>query len=264
MFPLPDGVQLGVQLLASEDRLGRCPAPAGAVVDRGGCRSRGSHRRTSWISAPGSGPVICSLTSERSGSSGCTRCSTTRGSRNPQFALAREPRMDRGPDAPGRRRRAARDRAPDHRRARHPAGPVRLRAARDRAQTAGLPRADPEDLRRRRPDRGHHPRRARRRARFHNSRDVVRYGGLDITVYQSDDHRAPGHLSRQGPPALRWTLYEAAQRARLPASPDRPYYEQLAARIGGNRACLALARKLPERTYHILKELSDQALAPIS
>lgn len=47
--------------------------------------------------------------------------------------------------------------------------------------------------------------------RFANSRDAVRYSGLDITVYQSDRHRAPGHLSRQGPPALRWALYEAAQ-----------------------------------------------------
>jgi transposase len=100
--------------------------------------------------------------------------------------------------------------------------------------------------------------------RFHNSRDVVRYAGLDITVYQSDDHRAPGHLSRQGPPALRWALYEAAQRARFPASPDRPYYEQLAARIGGNRACLALARKLLKRSYHLLKALGDQALEPVA
>jgi transposase len=100
--------------------------------------------------------------------------------------------------------------------------------------------------------------------RFANSRDVVRYGGLDITVYQSDDHRAPGHLSRQGPPALRWALYEAAQRARFPTSPDRPYYEQLAARIGANRACIALARKLLKRSYHILKELGDPALAPVA
>jgi transposase len=89
--------------------------------------------------------------------------------------------------------------------------------------------------------------------RFANSRDAVRYGGLDITVYESDAHRAPGHLSRQGPPALRWALYEAAQVARHPASPDRHYYLQLAERIGGNRACLALARKLLKRCYHILK-----------
>ena len=100
--------------------------------------------------------------------------------------------------------------------------------------------------------------------RFQNSRDVVRYAGLDITVYQSDQHRSPGHLSRQGPPALRWALYEAAQRARFPASPDRPYYDQLAARIGGNRACLALARKLLKRSYHLLKALGDQALAPVA
>jgi len=100
--------------------------------------------------------------------------------------------------------------------------------------------------------------------RFHNSRDVVRYAGLDITVHQSDAHRAPGHLSRQGPPALRWALYEAAQRARFHASPDRPYYDQLAARIGGNRACLALARKLLKRSYHILKGLGDQAIASVA
>ena len=36
--------------------------------------------------------------------------------------------------------------------------------------------------------------------RFSSSRDAVRYAGLDITVNQSDQRRAPGHLSRQGPP----------------------------------------------------------------
>jgi transposase len=100
--------------------------------------------------------------------------------------------------------------------------------------------------------------------RFANSRDVVRYSGLDITVYQSDERRAPGHLSRQGPPALRWALYEAAQHARVPASPDRAYYLQLAERVGGNRACIALARKLLKRSYHTLKALGEKALEPIS
>src|SRR3954471_24617543 len=42
--------------------------------------------------------------------------------------------------------------------------------------------------------------------RFSSSRHAVRYAGLDITVHQSDQRRAPGHLSRQGPPALRWAL----------------------------------------------------------
>jgi transposase len=57
--------------------------------------------------------------------------------------------------------------------------------------------------------------------RFANSRDVVRYAGMGVTVHQSDDHRAPGHPAHQGPPAMRWALYEAAQRAGVPASPDR-------------------------------------------
>jgi transposase len=98
--------------------------------------------------------------------------------------------------------------------------------------------------------------------RFSSSRHAVRYAGLDITVHQSDQRRAPGHLSRQGPPALRWALFEAAQAARRPGSPDRGYYDQAAERLGGNRACLALARKLLKRSFHTLRELGDEGLAP--
>ncbi len=98
--------------------------------------------------------------------------------------------------------------------------------------------------------------------RFRSSRHAVRYAGMDITVSESDRKRAPGHLSRQGPPTLRWALFEAAQVARRPSSPDRDYYEQAAARIGGNRACLSVARKLLQRAYHTLRELGEEALQP--
>jgi len=98
--------------------------------------------------------------------------------------------------------------------------------------------------------------------RFSSSRHAVRYAGLDITVHQSDQRRAAGHLSRQGPPALRWALFEAAQAARRPGSPDRPYYDQAAERLGGNRACLALARNLLKRSFHTLRELGDEAMQP--
>jgi transposase len=98
--------------------------------------------------------------------------------------------------------------------------------------------------------------------RFSSSRQAVRYSGLDITVYQSDGRRSPGHLSRQGPPVLRWALYEAAQAARRPSAPDRGYYDQAAERLGGNRACLAIARKLLLRSYHTLRELGEEALQP--
>jgi transposase len=98
--------------------------------------------------------------------------------------------------------------------------------------------------------------------RFSSSRHAVRYAGLDITVSESDRRRSAGHLSRQGPPTLRWALYEAAQVARRPGSPDRSYYEQAADRLGGNRACLAIARKLLKRSFHTLRELGEEALQP--
>jgi transposase len=99
--------------------------------------------------------------------------------------------------------------------------------------------------------------------RFSSSRQAVRYAGLDITVYQSDQRRAPGHISRQGPSALRWALYEAAQVARRgERSPDRQYYLEAKERVGGNRACLSVARKLLKRSYHTLRELGEEALQP--
>ena len=98
--------------------------------------------------------------------------------------------------------------------------------------------------------------------RFSSSREAVRYAGIDITVHQSDARRAPGRLSRQGPAALRWALFEAAQCARRPGSPDHDYYLETAARLGGNRACLAVARKLLKRSYHTLRELGQEALLP--
>ena len=99
-------------------------------------------------------------------------------------------------------------------------------------------------------------------SRFSSSRKAVRYSGLDITVSQSDSKRAPGRLSRQGPATPRWAAYEAAQAARHPRSPDRDYYLQASDRLGGNRACLALARKLVQRAYHTLRELGQEALQP--
>jgi hypothetical protein len=42
------------------------------------------------------------------------------------------------------------------------------------------------------------------------------------------------------------------------SSPDHAYYQQTAARLGGNRACLSIARKLLKRSYHTLRELGPE------
>jgi transposase len=99
--------------------------------------------------------------------------------------------------------------------------------------------------------------------RFSSSAQAVRHTGLDITVYSSDDKRAPGRLSHQGPPILRWALFEAGHHGSRTTSPDHRYYADVAARIDPNRAALSVARKLARRSHHILRALGDQAYAPV-
>lgn len=98
--------------------------------------------------------------------------------------------------------------------------------------------------------------------RFSSSKQAVRCAGLDITVHESDVRRRGGHLSRQGSPVLRWAVFEAAQSASRPSSPDHAYYLQAKERLGANRAALTVARKLLRRAHHTLRELGDDAIAP--
>lgn len=96
--------------------------------------------------------------------------------------------------------------------------------------------------------------------RFSSSRHAVRFAGLDVSVHSSDDKRASGKLSGQGSPVLRWAVFEAAQVARRKGSPDHDYYVESKERLGANRACLSIARKLIRRAHHTIRELGDEAL----
>jgi transposase len=96
--------------------------------------------------------------------------------------------------------------------------------------------------------------------RFSRSQQAVRHAGLDITVHQSDQHRPGGHLVRQGPPTLRWALYEAGKCAARHHSPDYPYYQAVKARHDGKIATLSMARKLARRCYHTLKAVPPELI----
>ena len=98
--------------------------------------------------------------------------------------------------------------------------------------------------------------------RFARSDQLVRFAGMDVTVYSSDRKRSPGHLSRQGSPELRWATFEAAKCAARRGSPDYAYYHKVAARPdSGKIPTLAVERKILRRCYHTLRELGDAALA---
>jgi transposase len=104
--------------------------------------------------------------------------------------------------------------------------------------------------------------------RFGCSDQLVRFAGLDVTVYSSDAKRSPGHLSRQGSPELRWAAFEAAKCAARRSSPDYVYYHAMAAKRDGHNGknpALAVERKILRRCYHTLRELGDAALTmPVS
>ena len=98
--------------------------------------------------------------------------------------------------------------------------------------------------------------------RFSSSRQAVRFAGLDVTVRSSDRKGPPGRLSRQGPPMLRWAVYEAEQDP--PPAPLRPRTTPTTPpvkdRKNSKRAALSEARKIVRQACHILTELGDDAL----
>jgi len=96
--------------------------------------------------------------------------------------------------------------------------------------------------------------------RFSSSRKAVRFTGLDITVHSSDRKGPPGRLSRQGPPMLRWAVYEAGKTHARAAAPDHGYYAAVKDRSNGKLAALSEARKIVRQACHILAELGDDAL----
>jgi transposase len=102
-------------------------------------------------------------------------------------------------------------------------------------------------------------------ARLQASRKAVRCAGLDVGVHRSDQRSRVGKLTRQGSPQLRWALYESAQAACRPTSPDRSDYLALKARgLSHTRASITIARKLARRCFHTLHELGPEALEPVT
>ena len=95
--------------------------------------------------------------------------------------------------------------------------------------------------------------------RFSSARKAVRFVGLDVTVYSSAGKRSPGHLSRQGPPVLRWCLYEAGKTHARGGARDHVYYAKVKDRIDGKRAALSEARKIVRQACHILTDLGEDA-----
>jgi transposase len=96
--------------------------------------------------------------------------------------------------------------------------------------------------------------------RFPTSRKLVGYLGLDPRVYQSGSEPARGgRISKQGSPAARWALVEAAWSVVQQPGPLRAFYERLRARRGSKVAVVASARKLAVLFWCLLAREEDYA-----
>jgi transposase len=85
--------------------------------------------------------------------------------------------------------------------------------------------------------------------RFPTARKLCAWAGLTPTVCNSDRKVRHGHITKAGPPWVRWILAEAAQRAkRDPAFASA--YASIAHRRGKSIATTAIARKLLARVFH--------------
>jgi transposase len=79
--------------------------------------------------------------------------------------------------------------------------------------------------------------------RFATARKLCAWAGLIPAVRNSDRTVRHGHITKQGSPAVRWVLCEAAQRAKT-QPPFACFYAECARRRGRHIAIVAVTRKL--------------------
>jgi transposase len=97
--------------------------------------------------------------------------------------------------------------------------------------------------------------------RFPDARHLCAWAGLTPTVRSSDGKARLGHISRQGSPALRWALVEAAQKCTTGGGPLREQFERITKRRGRKVAKVAVARQILTLSYYGLRDGEIRCLA---
>lgn len=90
--------------------------------------------------------------------------------------------------------------------------------------------------------------------RFDNVDELSSYAGLCPRVTQSGESAHHGHISKQGPPPLRWVLQQAAWVAIRTDPQARRIYARIAKRAGSKKAATALARKLLSYAWSVCRQ----------
>jgi transposase len=80
--------------------------------------------------------------------------------------------------------------------------------------------------------------------RFNTPEELACYAGLVSRTFQSADTLRHGHISKAGPPNLRWVLQQASWCAIRTNKYVKKIYNRIARKAGAKKAATAIARKL--------------------
>lgn len=89
--------------------------------------------------------------------------------------------------------------------------------------------------------------------RFPSPKHLASYTGLIPSLHQSGQTRRQGHITKEGSRWLRWILSEAAYRAIQGSPRFRQFYYRIARKRGKKIATVAVAHKLIQVIYSMLK-----------
>jgi len=99
--------------------------------------------------------------------------------------------------------------------------------------------------------------------RFRSKEKLCCYAGLVPSTHGSADRLYHGRIIKQGNKFLRWGLVEAAQTSIRYSSYFRYHYSRIKSKKNANSATIAVARKIAEIIYFILKEKRGYIEKPI-
>ena len=89
--------------------------------------------------------------------------------------------------------------------------------------------------------------------RFENKLKFASYTGLITSEYSSGERTIKGHITKHGPPLLRFFLVETAHSLTKFTKKFRSKYLSIVRRLGKKRSIIAIARILAEAIYSMLK-----------
>jgi transposase len=99
--------------------------------------------------------------------------------------------------------------------------------------------------------------------RFPSAKHLVGYAGLGASVHDSGETHRGGHITKEGRSDLRGVMVEAAWVAVEHHPHWKVQFERLSARIGKQKAIVAIARKLLVTIWHVLSQQEADSNAQI-